>query len=255
MRLEPLEPRLEEEPGTRRVEPRPESPDRRRPKWREFRRSYPGILATIFVALAIMVAADAWLVWKRVRYESEVERLRAGMTDVERERTDVILASDENRFQIMMELIRRQAMGDRELNLAVAVDSGVMYLQREGALLREMDIAVGPERTVGEGADTVRMAPPRGTRTVERVIGAEAWEVPRWVYLDRGLQVPDERTLRGALGPQAVLLSGGTVIYSMPEVGPLNDSTYVMPGAVRVSAEDLAAIAPNLKPGQTVYFY
>lgn len=255
MRLEPLEPRLEEEPGTRRAEPRPDSPDRRRPRWREFRRSYPGILATIFVALAVMIAADAWLIYKRVRYDGEIERLRAGMSDVERERTDVILASDESRFRIMMELIRRQATGDRELNLAVAVDSGVMYLQREGALLREMEIAIGPERTVGEGADTVRMAPPRGTRTVERVIGADAWEVPRWVYVDRGLDVPAERSIRGALGPRAVLLSGGTVIYSTPRVGPLNDSTYVMPGAVRVSAEDLAAIAPNLKPGQTVYFY
>lgn len=255
MRLEPLEPRLEEEPGTRRAEPRPDSPDRRRPRWREFRRSYPGILATIFVALAVMIAADAWLIYKRDRYDGEIERLRAGMSDVERERTDVILASDESRFRIMMELIRRQATGDRELNLAVAVDSGVMYLQREGALLREMEIAIGPEKTVGEGADTVRMAPPRGTRTVERVIGADAWEVPRWVYVDRGLDVPAERTIRGALGPRAILLSGGTVIYSMPRVGPLNDSTYIMPGAVRVSAEDLAAIAPNLKPGQTVYFY
>lgn len=208
------------------------------------------------VALAIMLAADAWLIYKRVRYDRETERLRAGMSDVERQRTDVILASDESRFRVMVELIRRQARGDKDLNLAVSVDSGVMYLQREGAVLREMDVVVGPEKTVGEGADTVRMAPPRGARTIERILGPrDGWEVPRWVYLDRGLEVPGERTVRGALGPHAVVLSGGIVLYSMPTVGPLNDSTYVMPGGVRLGEEDLAAIAPNLKPGQTVYFY
>ncbi|HUF28856.1 MAG TPA: hypothetical protein VMM18_17880 [Gemmatimonadaceae bacterium] len=256
MRLEPPEPRLEDEPGTRRAEPRPDAPDRRRPPWREFRHAYPGILATIFVALAIMVAADAWLVAKRLRYEGEIERLRASMSDVERQRTDMILATDENRFRTMIELIRRQARGDQDLNLAVSVDSGVMYLQREGAVLREMHALIGPEKTVGEGPDTVRLAPPRGARTVERVLGpSDAWEVPRWVYLDRGLDVPAERSHRAALGPRAIMLSGGTVIYSMPSVGPLNDSTYVMPGGVRVAEEDLSAIAPNLQPGQTVYFY
>lgn len=258
MRLEPTteEPLVTDEPGSRRTIPRPDSPDRRRPKWREFRLAYPGILTTIFVALVVMLAADGWLLWKRIRYDNEIERLRAGMSDVERERTDVILASRENRFMIMMELIRRQALGDDALNLAVAVDSGVMYLQREGAVLRRMTVYVGPERSVGEGADTVRMAAPRGTRTVERVLGGnDAWEVPRWVWLDRGLAAPEERSLRGALGPRAILLSGGTVIYTMPETGPLNDSTYIMPGSIRVGEEDLSAIAPNLKPGQTVYFY
>lgn len=247
---------LADEPGSRRAVPRPDAPDRRRPRWREFRLAYPGIITTIIVALAIMLVADGWLIWKRIRYDREIERLRAGMSDVERQRTDVILASDEKRFQIMMELIRRQARGDRDLNLAVALDSGVMYLQREGAVLREMEMDVGPERTVGEGTDTVRMAAPRGTRTIERILDADdAWEVPRWVFVDRGLPVPEQRSLRGALGSRAVLLSGGTVIYSMPEVGPLNDSTYLMPGSVRVRATDLGAIAPNLKPGQTVYFY
>jgi hypothetical protein len=41
----------------------------------------------------------------------------------------------------------------------------------------------------------------------------------------------------------------------MPTVGPLNDSSYVMPGSLQLRAEDLKAIAPNLKPGMTVYFY
>ena len=230
--------------------------ERRREGWREFRHAYPGILATMSVALLIMLVAAGLLLYKRVTYQREIERLRAGMTDVERRRADMLMESTENRFQVMVELIRRQALGDKELHLAVAVDSGIMRLQREGALLRDMRVAFGPEKVVGAAPDTVHMAIPRGTRTVERLIdGSDGWEVPRWVYEDRGLAVPAERSVKGALGPAAIVLNGGTVLYSMPSAGPLNDSSYVLPGSVRVRAEDLRAIKPNLKTGMRVYFY
>ena len=61
--------------------------------------------------------------------------------------------------------------------------------------------------------------------------------------------------VRGGLGPVAILLNGGTVIYSDPEVGPLKDTAYVMPGAVRASTADLQAMAEALEVGLPVYFY
>lgn len=207
-------------------------------------------------ALAAMLALDGWIIYKRIRYGREVDRLRAGMTGAERSRADLLLASDENKFRVMVALIRRQAQVDKEIHLSVSVDSGMMYLEREGALLREMRTEVGPEKLVGTSPDTVRMAIPRGARTVERVLGAkDPWEVPKWVYTDRGLATPVDRSLRGALGPAAVVLNGGTVIYTMPSAGPLNDSSYVMPGAVRLKAQDLKAVTPNLARGSKVYFY
>jgi hypothetical protein len=182
--------------------------------------------------------------------------LRHEMTGLERGRTDAILARDENRLRLAVELIRRQSRIDKELHLSVTVDSAVMFLEREGAHLREMPIQIGPEKTVGATPDTVRMVAPRGARTIERILDEEgSWEVPAWVYVDRGLQPGAERTIKGALGPAAVVLSGGTVIYSMPSVGPLNDSAYVLPGSIRARAADLKAILPNLQNGMTVYFY
>jgi hypothetical protein len=231
-------------------------PDRRRAGWSEFRHAYPGILATMTIALVLMLTASGWLIYKRVTYQREIDRLRSGMTEAERKRTDMLMSSTKNRFQVMVELIRRQALGDKELHLAVTVDSSVMRLQREGAVLRDMPISVGPEKVVGTPPDTVHMAIPRGTRTVEKIIDAsQGWEVPRWVYEDRGLAVPDDRTVKGALGPVAILLNGGTVLYAMPSAGPLNDSSYVLPGSVRLRAEDLRAIKPNLETGMRVYFY
>jgi hypothetical protein len=229
--------------------------DRRRVGWREFRRSYPGIIATMAIAVAVFLGADAWLYLRYRRYVRETAELRASMTDVERKRTDALLAQEENRVKVMVELFKRQAKLDPALHLSVSVDSGVMYLERDGALLREMPITIGPEKRVGTPPDTLHIAAPRGKRTVERLLGeADAWALPAWVFQDRGV-APTEGALVGALGPAAITLDGGTVIYSLPSVGPLNDSTYVMPGAIRVRASDLKAIAPNLRAGVAVYFY
>ena len=131
-----------------------------------------------------------------------------------------------------------------------------MYLEREGALLREMPVVVGPEKRVGIAPDTVHLAPPLGVRRVARVLTeADAWEVPSWVYTDRGLPLPLDRVVPGGLGPVAILLDGGTVIYSLPSSGPLADSSYALPGAVRARAQDLRAVIPNLAPGTRIYFY
>ena len=242
------------DPGRRRDPARPRT-DRRRSGWREFRRSYPGLITTMTIAVIVFLAIDGLLISRYLRYQKETRDLRASMSDVERKRTDEVLAQNENRLKVMVELFKRQAKVDPTLHLSVSLDSGVMYLQREGALLREMPITVGPERRVGTAPDTVHIAAPRGKRTVEQVLDENGvWDVPAWVYTDRGLP-PGEPHLKGALGPVAVRLDGGTVIYSLPSVGPLNDSSYVLPGAIRVRAGDLRAIVPNLRPGVAVYFY
>lgn len=230
--------------------------ERRRQSWREFRLAYPGIISVLFVVLVSMIAIDGWLIYQRVRYAREISRLRAGMTDQERRKADMVVGAEQNRMRVALELMRRQANIDKDLHISVAVDSGVMYLEREGALLREMPVDVGREKRLGAASDTLKIVAPRGARTVERVLGAkDRWEIPKWVYLDRGLPVPEDRMVVGALGAGAIVLSGGAVIYSRPVTGPLSDSTYVLPGAIRARTQDLRAIAPNLTPGMSVYLY
>jgi hypothetical protein len=222
----------------------------------EFLRRHARFAWALGSVILLTLVFDGLVLQRRARYENETERLRAGMSDFERARTDAILGSHEKRFDMMMELLRRQAKGDKEIHLAVSVDSARMYLEREGALLRTIPVEVGPERRIGIAPDTVRLAVPRGTRSVQAILGPrDAWEIPAWVYVDRGLTPPDHSRLAGALGPRAIVLDGGTVIYSLPTVGPLNDSSYILPGSIRVSAADLEAIAPNLSGGMAVYFY
>lgn len=214
------------------------------------------LLAGLLVAFVIaVVVANAWVLGRRQRYLEEISRLRASMSQLERERSDQLVAHEENKLRLAIALIRRQARLEGALHLSVALDSGAMFLERDGALLREMPVQVGSERRVGVPPDTVRLAAPRGVRTVSRILNdSTVSEIPAWVYLDRGLEVPAQRSFPGALG-LAVMLEGGAIIYSLPPSGPLSDSSYVMPGAIRARAEDIRAIAPNLVSGTRVYLY
>ena len=208
------------------------------------------------VGVVALVAVDGLLAFKRWQYGRELARLRAQMTEVERRRADAIVESKENRVQLMMALARRDAVGDQRLNLAVSAEKGAMYLQREGAQLREMPVKIGREATIGTAPDQVRLVPPLGQRVVVKVVDSSyAWEVPAWVWIHRGLTPTADRRVEGALGPVALFLDGGAIVYSRPETGPLADAAYVLPGAVRAEPADLLAIRESLTPGMAAYFY
>ena len=226
------------------------------PRWRELPKAYPRTVRGVLLGMAALLLMDLVLAYKRVQYGRELTRMRASMTDTERRRVDAIATSEENGLAIAVELARRQALGDAELHLAVDSANGLLYLERQGARLREMSVRLGPEATVGMPPDVVLLAPPLGKRSVARVVdGAYRWAVPEWVYVDRGWPVPGDRAIPGALGPLAIFLDSGAVLYSRPAVGPLSDVSYVLPGSVRAEAPDFEAIREVLEPGMPVYFH
>jgi hypothetical protein len=228
---------------------------RRRSGWGEFRDAYPRIVAGLALFLGLLVLADAFLAYQWFRYARETRRLRAAMSHLEGDRADTLLVAGESQTALLLEVARLQASGEPALNLAVAVDDGRMYLQREGARLRDMPVKVAPQTRVGEGAGLV-LAAPRGKRAVVQVLGpGDTYELPAWAWSARGLPVPARRAAGGALGPVAFVLSGGTVIYSAPAPAPLDPADYVLPGSVRAEAPDLQAILDNVRPGMPVYFH
>src|SRR3954464_7467206 len=146
------------------------------------------LLWTIAIICVLLIAADALTLARRRRYLDETVRLRAAMTTLERKRADETMASEQNRLRTAIELLRRQARLEPDLHLSVSIDSGTMYLERDGAELRRMHVEVGPERRIGTAPDTVRLAPPRGVRSIVGVLtDTAAWDVPAWVYVDRGV--------------------------------------------------------------------
>jgi hypothetical protein len=210
----------------------------------------------ILVIVILALTANAVLASRYLRYQEETSRLRAGMTKAQRERADAVVAAERHRLRVELELIRRQARGDRQLHLALNVDSGRMVLERDGIVMREMAVKLGPERFRGAQGDSAISVQALGQRTIERVLReGDPWEVPRSVFTDRGLPLPENRRIRGALGGSALVLSEGIVVYAIPESGPLADSTYVLPGSVQLDAADLKALAASIRPGMSIYFY
>ena len=214
---------------TRRSAPRPDSTDRRRAGWRDFRRTYPGFVTTLAIAFFAMLAIDGWLVYKRFAYRTEIDRLRGDMSQAERQKTDLIIQSEEDKLRVALALARRQAKIDKRLHLSVAVDSAKMYLEREGAILREIAAEIGPEGNVAAGSDSVPLAVPRGERTIATV------------------------------GAGRFTLDGGTVVEAAPARRSAPDTSAapkpVPPGTIRISSTDMSAIRPNLSVGMKVYFY
>jgi hypothetical protein len=207
------------------------------------------------LGLAVLLAVDGWLLYKRWSYSRQIAKLRGSLSDVERERADAIIAANAGRTQLQIALVRRDAQLEDDLNLAVSLEKSRLYLQREGAQLREIPVRLGPEKSIGGGPGDVKLTPPRGRFTVAKVLdGSYRWRAPEWLMADRG-QPAAAREFVGGLGPIAILLNGGTVIYSDPAAGPLQDPAYVMPGAVRASTADLEAISEVLDVGMPVYFY
>ncbi len=203
----------------------PRGTDRRREGWQNFRQAYPKFLRVIAVVFLFLVAGDMWLFYRRIAYGQEITRLRSGMTDAERKKSDIAVQSEQDKVRLALELAKRQAHFDPRLHLSIAVDSGVMYLERDGALLRVMRVALAPARVPGfktKAGDTTAVILPRGQRTVQQVIAGDS---------------------------PALVLNGDARIYAGA------DSDAVAAGNVRVDAADLRAILPNVSAGMTVYFY
>ena len=214
-----------DEPGSRRDPAKGRECDRRRATWRDFRQAYPGFVFTLILALLAILTLDGFLVYKRRAYTAEVNRLRGAMTEAERAKTDAIVQAEQDKARIAIELAKRQAKLEKSLHLGVALDSGRIYLEREGAVLREMAALFGPEVGVTPGSDSLPVVIPRGQRIVVR------------------------------LDENRIVLEGGSAIEAASTDVASADTSPIPPGNVRIGLTDMKAIRPNLSPGMRVYFY
>ena len=207
-------------------------------------------------ALAAMLGVTGWLAWRVKSLQAEAARSRTDAFGTANATADAQMAAQRARLQSILDRVRSEAANDRGLHVSIEVDSTYATLERDGLVLRTMDVDVGPESVVGTAPDTQRLATPRGVRTVTSVVAKGAtYELPAWLWRERGLDAPASRKLKGAFGLGAAFLEDGTLIYARTTDGPLSDSLYVWPGAIRLTAEDLKAVLPNLKPGVKVYLY
>ena len=225
-------------------------------RFRDFRQQYPRFVPAVVLILVVLIAVDVLLVERLKNYDVQITEIRGGMSDIRKQRGTATQDTRQEQQRLTLEIVRRQAKGATALHLALDVDSGTMRLIQEGAVLREFKVDVGPERRLSPLRSGEATSIRRGADSVIKVLGpADVWAVPKWVYSDRRLPVPADSMVPGALGPVAIVLASGTVIYSQPATGPLKDHAYLLPGAARADESDLRAVAPNLPPGTPVYIY
>lgn len=210
----------------------------------------------LLAGAAVALAVDGWLGLQLVQLRAEAAARRSDASGTATKTMDAQLAADRARLQAVMDRIKAEAHADQAIHLSVDVDSGSATLERDGLVLREMAVDLGPESVVGVAPDTQRIGTPRGARLVKTVVAKGAsYEYPAWLWRERGLDAPAKKAVKNAFGLGAAFLEDGTLIYARTPEGPLADSLYVWPGAIRLSAEDLKAVLPNLKPGVKVYLY
>jgi len=188
--------------------------------WRALWREHPRIMRLLTWTFVGALAASAAAAWRGTEYRREIAALRAGMSGIDRVKADLALASDARRLQVMMALAVRQARTHGDLHLSISVDSAVLHLEQQGAVLRSAAIEVGADGWQRAAGDSIPIASPRGVRRVEEV-----------------------------RGDSVVVMSGGATLYRGDPARP------VLAGSVRIGAADLRSILPNLKAGLPVYFY
>lgn len=200
--------------------------------------------------LAVAAAALGWWDWQAM---SQVRRDRAAAA-ASRYRADSLAAQlVVLRDRAVVERLRGTARSTPGLALAVSLDSATLTMLRDGLPLRSMAVRLGrPDRRV---PDVPGLA--RGSWVVDTVLGPkDAWEAPAWAFTARGLPVPEVRAVKGGLGPVGVVLDDdGPMLYAVPEVGPLADTAWVAPNALRLTVADLKVLKPNLVPGTRVFVY
>lgn len=210
----------------------------------------------VSIAIAVLLGVNIALFAVNAVYKWEVKQMQKLMSKTDQRRLEAISTTQANRLALAIEMAHRMDQGDKDLHLSVETKKGIMALAREGAQLRDMNIRAGKEAFVGTRPDRVKLVMPLGKRLVINVADSNyEWTVPSWVYAERGQKAPTINTIKGGLGPLAIFLDSGTIIYSRPDIGPLNDANYVMPGSIRMATSDVEAIRKAIRPGMVVYFH
>lgn len=212
--------------------------------------NHPRSAIVLAVAIVVLLLADLALIYKRNLYSREHAELPATITRAQTLHAEALAKTEQNLEARRILLARREALLVKETHLTLDSSKGIMYLQRDRAILREMPVRLGPALTRKPSA------PLRESRRVLQVVDDNyRYQVPEAAFLHRGEPVPAEKAIAGALGPLAVLLEGGAVIYSRPKQGQLGDETYLLPRGILVARTDLEGIKETLHPGMRVYLY
>ncbi|GFO56934.1 hypothetical protein GMSM_39410 [Geomonas sp. Red276] len=219
------------------------------PSWHHLHENYPRRTVLYTVAIALFLLADLILIAKHLQYLREQPKLLASMDQADLLRVESMEQAERNLAERRMLLGRREAVLARGPHLSIDCSRGVMYLQHDRAVLREMPVRLGSALTAAT-PDGSLLVPLRRSRRI--LAGGIVTVAAPAAPLPNGATGPEGAA--ASADPLPVLLEGGVAIYPMPEDGSLSGGQYP-PNAIQVARSDLEAIRETLHPGMRVYFY
>ncbi|MCM0083843.1 hypothetical protein L4X63_19845 [Geomonas sp. Red32] len=221
------------------------------PSWHHLHENYPRRTVLYTVAIAIFLLADLILIAKHLQYLREQPKRLASMDQADLLRTESVEQTERNLAERRMLLGRRQAMLARGPHLSIDCSRGVMYLQHDRAILREMPVRLGSALTAATPDGSLQVPLKRS----RRILAGENGQVTAPAApLPGTAAAPEGAAAAAGSDPLPVFLEGGIAIYPLPEDGALSGGRYP-PDAIEVARSDLEAIRETLHPGMRVYFY
>jgi len=141
--------------------------------------------------------------------------------------------------------------------ITVDVKKNLVYLFKDGELVKKSKAATGSEKTLVKGDDMWMFHTPRGHMKVLRKIDDPIWRKPDWAYIEAGERIPPKdspkRLVKGKLGKYALDLGEGILIHGTDDIASIGRS--VSHGCIRLPEEMLEEVYNAARVGTDVFIF
>ena len=141
--------------------------------------------------------------------------------------------------------------------ITVDTTRNIIYLFRNGELVRKDKAATGMDKMLKKGSRTWLFRTPRGLMPIQRKIVDPVWTKPDWAFVEKGQKVPPanspQRYEKGTLGKYALDLGDGILIHGTKDLKSLG--TKASHGCIRVGPKMLEVLFTEAEVGTMVYVF
>jgi L,D-transpeptidase ErfK/SrfK len=141
--------------------------------------------------------------------------------------------------------------------ITVDTTRNIIYLFRDGELVRKDKAATGMDKMLKKGQRTWLFRTPRGLMPIQRKIVNPVWTKPDWAFVEKGQKIPPinspKRYEKGTLGKYALDLGDGILIHGTKDLASLGKKASH--GCIRVGPKMLEVLFTEVEVGTKVYVF
>jgi L,D-transpeptidase ErfK/SrfK len=141
--------------------------------------------------------------------------------------------------------------------ITVDTTRNIIYLFRDGELVRKDKAATGMDKMLKKGTRTWLFRTPRGLMPIQRKIVDPVWTKPDWAFVEKGQKIPPinspKRFEKGVLGKYALDLGDGILIHGTKDLASLGKKASH--GCIRVGPKMLEVLFTEVEVGTKVYVF